>query len=239
MNTIKIKKGRVKMIAHRGLSGLERENTLAAFIAGGNRSFYGMECDIHKTKDGEFVVIHDYDTKRVAGVEKAVQESTLEELRKVHLYDLVDGIPKSHLIIPTLEEYLNISIKYDKVCVIEFKGTFEKDDLNRVLGIVEEKKYLHKCIFISFAIENLLYLRSVNKKVKLQFLTSKYDSEVLKTLIDNKLDIDINYNTLTKEIADELKNNKIKINVWTVDNPAVAEKLLSFGVDFITTNILE
>lgn len=239
MNTIKIKKGRVKMIAHRGLSGLERENTLAAFIAGGNRSYYGMECDIHKTKDGEFVVIHDYDTKRVAGVEKAVQESTLEELRKVHLYDLVDGIPKSHLIIPTLEEYLNISIKYDKVCVIEFKGTFEKDDLNRVLGIVEEKKYLHKCIFISFAIENLLYLRSVNKKVKLQFLTSKYDSEVLKTLIDNKLDIDINYNTLTKEIADELKNNKIKINVWTVDNPAVAEKLLSFGVDFITTNILE
>ena len=239
MNTIKIKKGRVKMIAHRGLSGLERENTLAAFIAGGNRSFYGMECDIHKTKDGEFVVIHDYDTKRVAGVEKAVQESTLEELRKVHLYDLVDGIPKSHLIIPTLEEYLNNSIKYDKVCVIEFKGTFEKDDLNRVLGIVEEKKYLHKCIFISFAIENLLYLRSVNKKVKLQFLTSKYDSEVLKTLIDNKLDIDINYNTLTKEIADELKNNKIKINVWTVDNPAVAEKLLSFGVDFITTNILE
>lgn len=239
MNTIKIKKGRVKMIAHRGLSGLERENTLAAFIAGGNRSYYGMECDIHKTKDGEFVVIHDYDTKRVAGVEKAVQESTLEELRKVHLYDLVDGIPKSHLIIPTLEEYLNISIKYDKVCVIEFKGTFEKDDLNRVLGIVEEKKYLHKCIFISFAIENLLYLRSVNKKVKLQFLTSKYDSEVLKTLIDNKLDIDINYNTLTKEIADELKNNKIKINVWTVDNPAVAEKLISFGVDFITTNILE
>ncbi|MCK9471624.1 MAG: glycerophosphodiester phosphodiesterase family protein [Bacilli bacterium] len=239
MNTIKIKKGRVKMIAHRGLSGLERENTLAAFIAGGNRSFYGMECDIHKTKDGEFVVIHDYDTKRVAGVEKAVQESTLEELRKVHIYDLVDGIPKSHLIIPTLEEYLNISIKYDKVCVIEFKGTFEKDDLNRVLGIVEEKKYLHKCIFISFAIENLLYLRSVNKKVKLQFLTSKYDSEVLKTLIDNKLDIDINYNTLTKEIADELKNNKIKINVWTVDNPAVAEKLISFGVDFITTNILE
>ena len=40
MNTIKIDKGQVKMIAHRGLSGLEKENTCAAFVAAGNRESY-------------------------------------------------------------------------------------------------------------------------------------------------------------------------------------------------------
>lgn len=239
MNTIKIKKGRTKMIAHRGLSGLEKENTLAAFIAAGNRSYYGIECDIHRTKDGKFVVIHDSDTKRVSGIEKSINNSTLEELRNIWLYDKVDGLPKQHLLIPTLEEYLDISIKYQKVCVIEFKGLFASEDIDKVLNIIKEKNYLNKCIFISFVIENLIYIRSLSKKNKLQFLTSKYDNEILNKLIKYKLDIDINYNTLTKEITNELKENNIKINVWTVDDPLRAEMLVSFGVGFITSNILE
>ena len=59
MDTLKIAKENVKMIAHRGLSGLEKENTIAAFIAAGNRTYYGTECDIHLTKDNVFVVCHD------------------------------------------------------------------------------------------------------------------------------------------------------------------------------------
>lgn len=42
MNTIRFNH-QIKIIAHRGVSGLERENTCAAFIAAGNRSYYGME----------------------------------------------------------------------------------------------------------------------------------------------------------------------------------------------------
>ena len=51
MDTIKIKKKKVKMIAHRGLSGLERENTCSAFVAAGNRSYFGIETDVHRTAD--------------------------------------------------------------------------------------------------------------------------------------------------------------------------------------------
>ena len=62
MDTIKIDKNNVKLIAHRGVSGIERENTAAAFVAAGNRSYYGIETDVHVTKDGKFVIIHDDDT---------------------------------------------------------------------------------------------------------------------------------------------------------------------------------
>lgn len=239
MNTIKIKKDKTKMIAHRGLSGLEKENTLAAFIAAGNRSYYGMECDIHKTKDGEYVVIHDYDTKRVATVEKIIKDQTYDELKEVFLNDIIDGFPKPHLIIPRLEDYIDISIKYEKVCIIEFKGLFSEADIKEVFSIIEAKNYLNNCVFISFTLENLLIIRNFSKKIKLQYLTSKYDNEILNILINNKLDLDINYNTLTKEIVDELKANDILINVWTVDNPIVATMLVNWGVDYITSNILE
>ena len=43
MNTIKLNKGNVRVVAHRGLSGIERENTNAAFVAAANRSYYGIE----------------------------------------------------------------------------------------------------------------------------------------------------------------------------------------------------
>ena len=66
--TISVNKNEVLMIAHRGLSGLERENTCAAFVAAGNRSYFGIETDIHRTADGEYVVFHDDTTERLAKV---------------------------------------------------------------------------------------------------------------------------------------------------------------------------
>ena len=59
MNTVKIDKYFRGMIAHRGLSGIETENTLPAFIAAANRSYFGIECDVHASKDGKIIVTHD------------------------------------------------------------------------------------------------------------------------------------------------------------------------------------
>ena len=59
MDTIKVNKGNVKMVAHRGVSGLELENTNAAFVVAGNRTYYGIETDVHVTKDEQIAVFHD------------------------------------------------------------------------------------------------------------------------------------------------------------------------------------
>ena len=66
MDTIKINKGSTRLIAHRGLSGLETENSIPAFVAAGNRSYYGVETDTHVTRDGRFIILHDDSTGRVA-----------------------------------------------------------------------------------------------------------------------------------------------------------------------------
>lgn len=59
MNTVKFEHGRALVLAHRGLSGIETENTLCAFVAAGNRSYFGIKTDVHRTADGHFIVIHD------------------------------------------------------------------------------------------------------------------------------------------------------------------------------------
>ena len=68
-NTIKLDyKKSTQMVAHRGVSGLERENTAAAFIAAGNRTYFGVETDIYHTSDGKYVCHHDGSTKRICEV---------------------------------------------------------------------------------------------------------------------------------------------------------------------------
>jgi glycerophosphoryl diester phosphodiesterase len=240
MDTIKIDKKETLMIAHRGVSGLELENTMASFIAAGNRSYYGIECDIHKTSDGVYVIIHDDNTARVSPVNKEIKTTTYEDLLALPMNDFINKeVNNTYLKIPTLREYVLNAKKYQKECVIEFKNQFAEEDVYEVITIINNMGYLDHCIFISFYYQNLLFVRRKYPEIRLQFLTSEYTPVILSGCKEFHVDIDINFHTLTKAIVDELHANNIKINTWTVDNPVIAETLIDWGVDFITTNILE
>ena len=103
MNTLKIDKKNVRMVAHRGVSGLEKENTNAAFVAAGNRSYWGIETDIHQTVDGKYVIFHDDTTKRVGIDDMVIENSTFDTLRSLLLTD-IDGVRgRIDLHMPTLQ----------------------------------------------------------------------------------------------------------------------------------------
>ncbi len=239
MDTKRINKNSTLMIAHRGLSGIEAENTCAAFIAAGNRSYYGIETDIHRTKDGRYVAIHDSDTKRVAGVSVIIEETKFKDLRRLSLLDR-DGIPKEYLQIPTLEEYIDICKKYDKTAVLELKGEFTEKQILEIMKIIDKIGHLEKTVVISFSLDNLVKLRKHYKSLPAQYLVSKYDmSKLVPTLLRHNLDVDVCGLYLTAEHIKEFHDNGIKVNVWTIDRPEDGELLASLGVQYITTNILE
>lgn len=239
MDTLKIVKENVKMIAHRGLSGLEKENTIAAFIAAGNKSYYGTECDIHLTKDNVFVVCHDDHTGRVSPVKKVIKELTYEELSQICLYGFESKTTRSYLKIPTLREYLEVSKKYNKNCIIEIKCDLEKKDVDKLFVEIEEFEYLSNITFISFNLENLKKIRRINKTIPLQYLTSTYTKELPELCKKEKVDIDMAYRELSLPIVEEFHNLDVKVNAWTVNNPIEALILVSWNIDYITTNILE
>lgn len=107
MNTIRIQKKQTQLIAHRGLSGLEAENTLCAFVAAGNRSYFGIETDVHRTSDGQFIIVHDNDTARVAGNAQVyeVERTDYATLRSLPLLDRNGKAGRVDLHLPSLDEY--------------------------------------------------------------------------------------------------------------------------------------
>ena len=241
MDTVKVQKGNVKMVAHRGLSGIERENTCAAFVAAGNRDYFGIETDVHRTADGAYVVIHDDRTGRVAFEDISVEGSTLEQLQNIAIKDK-DEMPRSDLKIPTLDEYLKICAKYGKIPVLELKNDFPKADVENIIAIVKQHMTLKNIIFISFSYQNMIYLRELEKDARLQYLcggSAKVDEALVAKLKAYDLDVDIYWKVLDEAGVKLLHDNGIEINVWTVDDPAVAEQLITWGVDYITSNILQ
>lgn len=229
-----------KMIAHMGLSGLEPKNTIAAFIAAGNRSYFGIETDLHVTKDGKFIVTHDDNTLRATGVSMIVEETDFETLRALNVFDSDEKSYRSDLHFPSLSEYIGICKKYGKIAVLELKNQFKEEDVYAICEEIETLDYMSGTIFISFAIDNLHFVRKKYPEQPVQFLLGKEIPENLPELLKRyAFDLDIYYKAITPELINAVHAVGAKVNAWTVDDPEVAERLISYGIDFITSNIIE
>ena len=235
-NTINFDKKSTKIIAHRGLSGLEIENTEEAFIAAGERSYYGIEADVRRTADGSFIICHDETLERISEEKLVVEESTLEELLKVTL-SFEDKSKGGRLC--ELSTYISICKSFGKHAVLELKSSFSEQEISRIIDIVDSYEYIGNTTFISFNYTNLEYVRKHLPNQSVQYLFSKIDEDLIERLINDKIDVAISYKILTEEYLTIFHNAGLTVNCWTVDDKEVAEKLASLGVDYITTNILE
>ena len=240
MNTIKFEnKGNIKMIAHRGVSGLELENTCPAFVAAGVKSYYGIETDVHVTKDGKFIVVHDDDLKRIAGLDMSVEGSTFEELRAVRLKDTDKVTERADLFLPSLDEYISICKKYDKQAILELKNKMQPHEVWAIAETVQKLGWLERTTFISFAGENLVELRKKFPSASAQYLTDKCTDEEMAFMIENRLDADLCGYCVTLEKVAALHEAGLVVNVWTLDTLEHAHMAKAAGVDMITSNILE
>ncbi len=240
-NTIKLEnKGHTLVIAHRGMCGLEPENTHPAFVAGGNRSFYGIEADVHKTADGKYVIMHDANTLRMSGDDIEIGKATYETLRSLRLKQKDGKRGRTDLRIPSMEEYLEICKYYGKKAILELKDDFTAEDVDEICCAVEALEYMEHTVFISFKLNNLLLLKERNPEQPAQYLVEKpIDDELIREMAERKMGIDARQDLYTAEIMEKCRNMGVATNAWTVNNPDMAKKLIDWGIDFITTNILE
>ena len=239
MNTRKFEKKSTKVIAHRGLSGIEVENTCSAFVAAGNRSYYGIETDIHRTVDGKFIVGHDDNLKRIAGEEIYLEKTSLKVLQSVVLYDK-DGTKGREDLRPcTLENYLSIVKKYEKHAILELKSEFTDEEIAKIIDIVKSYDYLENVTFISFIYENLTKVKRILPNQSAQYLFWKVTDEEIARLVRDKIDVDVWCKELTREQIEACHKAGLTVNCWTVDEIADGERFAEWGIDYITSNILE
>ncbi len=241
MDTLHLASPKPRMVAHRGLSGIEKENTCSAFVAAGNRSYFGVETDVHVTADGQFIIIHDDTTKRVALDDLTVESSTYETLRSLRLCDR-DGLRgRKDLILPSLAEYIQICRKYEKTSVLELKNHMRPQDIDGIIAVIQAENRLENTIFISFDLPNMIYVREKLPNQKAQYLAggnADWDA-VTDALTRYDLDLDAHYSLITEERLRALHAIGKEVNVWTVDHLEDAERLSAWGVDYITSNIIE
>ena len=235
----------VEIIAHRGASYDAPENTLAAVKLGWEQAKDGVEIDIHLSKDGKIVVIHDPDTKRIAGVDRKVTDQTLSELRALDAGKW-KGTPWIGERIPTLEEVL-ATVTDGKRLFIEIKcGPEVLPELKRVIGASRKKP--EQLVIIAFSYEVAkrakadlpaiqtywLYDWKKDKDTGAEFTPEEIIAKATAAGVDG---IDVSFKGPVDAVfVRKAKSAGLKVYVWTVDDPDVAKELVAAGVDGITTN---
>lgn len=76
-----------KIVGHRGAKGLEHENTVKGFKLAKTLGVDAVELDVMATRDGKFIVFHDYDLKRLGGLRGKIEKLTYAELAEIHLHN--------------------------------------------------------------------------------------------------------------------------------------------------------
>ena len=227
-----------QMIAHRGLSGFILENTSEAFELAGQKSYYGIETDVHVTNDGEYIVFHDDDLRRIVGIDGVIEESNYADLRALRFKDPYRAVETPYRL-PSLKEYYDVCKKYNKRAVLELKNRMTTEQVLGIAKAVEEFGWLDQTTFISFSGENLLDLRKAYPNADAQFLVCEWTEEGLNFMLENRLGGDVEHVFVKKEYVDRMHKAGLTVNCWTVDKKEDADRVTACGVDQITSNILE
>ncbi|HOP57173.1 MAG TPA: glycerophosphodiester phosphodiesterase family protein [Bacillota bacterium] len=239
MNTIKIDKYYRGMIAHRGLSGIETENTINAYIAAANRSYFGIECDVYASKDDKLILTHDDTLLRMGLLNVYIPGYKYEEIRRFTLIDRKTGHLSDTVTIPLLKDYLAICMTYQKHAFIELKSNLTNAHVDQVIDEVRKYHRLEDTSIISFHDKYLVYLRKNYPDMSLYLLSGTADEKTLAICEKNRLGLDAEWHAITETVVKRLHLTGLKVTVYTVDDKNDAEKLIKMGVDYITTNILE
>ena len=234
-------KNKPKLLAHRGYSAKYPENTLLAFKKAFEKKAEGVECDLQKSKDGKFVIIHDDRIDRTTDKKGEVSELTLKELKKcivsgkekiLELSELLFFIPDG--------KFINIELKKETILI---------DDCPEILKIV--LKYIKKdnLLISSFSEKLLCYFKEQGIKIGL-LVDEKYRKQgafkflkvMLKTMPDyvnlpvlmfKELGIIISYIIIVF-----IKIFGRKICFWSVNKKKELVRILKFS-DIIITDEIE
>ena len=193
-----------QLLIHRGLAKKKLlENSIKSFNYCFNKN-YGIETDIHATKDKEFICFHDFSLKRVFKKNLSVKNLNYSKIKEI---STKLGKP-----IPLLKDMLKLS-KNKYPLFIEIKPLFSISLLKKLL---KETSKFTKCVFITFKHKNIYNLLKINRNTKagLSFAPPTSIKKILKKANDKKIYCLILDKSYLK--SNKIKNLKIKTYFYTI-----------------------
>ncbi|KAA5545698.1 hypothetical protein F0145_12240 [Adhaeribacter rhizoryzae] len=239
---------KINLIAHRGASDVAPENTLAAVKKALQGPADYIEVDVHQTKDGAIILMHDATVNRTTNGQGTIASLTLAEIKKLDAGLWYDSAYQ-HERVPTLSETLAL-VKGRKKLLIEIKkgrdGLYNGIE-NKILAIIQENKAQNWCILQTFydpVLENIWKneLAVPTHKLivaKIPFIPLYFDHRLQWgnfDKYDRAMAINANQYFTTQGFVKELHNSGFKTYPWTVDDPQAINRVLALGADGVMSS---
>ena len=230
----------VLVVGHRGFSGVAPENTVASFKKAMEIGVDMIELDVHLSKDGQVVVIHDDTLNRTTNGKRKVGSYTLNELKQLDAGSWFSSEFSGEKI-PTLREVLELT----RGCTtlnIELKkgdsGPYTIVDLaDRALEEVEKAAMLNQVLFASFDPLAIERIREKNPRLPVALIYSKSWNSPQEITGGRPIPVlSCRGTILTQTNASKARQQGIKVLVWTVNTEGHMEQFVNMGVDGIITD---
>ncbi|WP_308638286.1 glycerophosphodiester phosphodiesterase [Paenibacillus silvisoli] len=229
----------ITIVAHRGWSGAAPENTMAAFeLALKDPGIHYIELDVHLSKDGVPVVIHDHTLERTTNGNGPVEAYTYEELRELDAGSWFDAAFEGERI-PSLEEVFEFTRGRCKLAV-ELKtmgGNYEGIE-EKVLALVERFEMKDQVVLSSFDHDSMKKAHDIDPSVVTGLIIFGKPTLIWEQLVyTGATSISIDHRFATSALIEEMEARGIDIGVWTVDKPEVLARIVAAHPNVrITTN---
>lgn len=216
----------MQVIAHRGASFFEPENTIRAIEKAIKMGADFVEVDVRMSKDNKPVIMHDPDVNRTTNGKGFVKDYTLQELKKL---DAGNGET-----IPTLDEV--ISCVNDRVgLVIEIK---EPGTEGKILEKINEND-LENTILSSFYHNSIKNAVKMNPSIDAGIIFTCQPVDIMQMASNASSNIIFpSYRYMNEDMVKQAQNDGISVYPWTIDDPEIFEKFVEMGVNGIVTNKL-
>jgi glycerophosphoryl diester phosphodiesterase len=219
-------------IAHRGASGHYPENTLAAFAAAIELGAVTCELDVHLTRDGVPVVIHDATVDRTTDAKGAVAAMTMAELRKSDA-GVKFGRRFAGQRVPTLDEVFRLTAGRCGLNV-ELKGVGTE---SAVCDLIAAHDAVATTLVSSFDWKMLVSVREVDRRIHLGLLAERNPQQLLEAACAMAADaINPRLDMVNADLCVAAHARGLRLYAWTCDDPRRMSKLIADGTDGIMTN---
>ena len=217
-----------QVIAHRGASKAERENTLDAFRRAGEMGSNAVELDVRRTADGKMAVHHD----------AALSDGRL--ICEMNASELPEHIPLlSEALDACAGMWVNIEIKNHPI-----DADFDANDTlaATVATHLAERGEDHRWLISCFHRPTIDAMRTLRPEIRTAWLTEGVrdeDCERVAREMANMGHTALHPYTkhLTRNCVDVFHKTGLQVNSWTIDDPARMAEVIEWGIDGICTNV--
>jgi glycerophosphoryl diester phosphodiesterase len=231
--------------AHRGGAALWPENSLLAFRNALALGADFLELDVHLSRDGEVMVIHDATIDRTTDGSGPVREHTAAELRALHLKDR-GGAPTAEPV-PTLDEVVDLAAAGQRQMLLEIKTDHRKRRYpgieEKVMAVLDRYRFTSFAIVMAFERETWRRVREIRPDARAGAL---YSARALPaTAIEPELQalrqagigfVGLDQRLVTADVARQARLAGLTLGVWTVNERDAIERFIGQGVGVVITD---